>query len=103
MNYYNQDYLSVLLAIYCLYNLNLNSKQIYNLKNKDFGEKNNVLNDDEEISKLLCNSAMLIKYLSKDESATYVTHYESTCNLKHNKYQIKTFDSASPVDIVGDI
>ena len=66
-------------------------------------ERSKALNNDEEISKLLRDSTMLIKYLPKDKSATHIVHYKSTCNLKHNQYQIKIFDSASPTDIVRGI
>ena len=52
---------------------------------------------------MLCDSAMLVKQLSRAKHAAYVVHCKSTCLLKHNKYQVKTFDSTIPVNVVGNI
>ena len=100
LNQDNQGLLSLLLVIERKYNLNLSSKQIYNLRDKDLGEKNKMLQADKEVDKMLCDSAMLIKYLSNDINIIFIMYYISKYNLILSKYQVKYF--TKPVDIIGN-
>ena len=54
------------------HNLNLTSKQTYNLKDKDLGERSELLKVDEQVDKMLYDSAMLIQYLSNVINVTSV-------------------------------
>ena len=59
--------------------LNLKSKQMCNLKDKDLGVRSKLSQVDIFFDQMLCDSAMRVKHLSTDATVTYVTHFMSTC------------------------
>ena len=67
------------------------------------GERSKHLYSNEDVDKMLCDSAVIIQHLSTDHDIVYVAHYESCCNLKLNKYQVKSFNSDSTIEVIGDM
>ena len=59
-----------------------------------------MLQADKKVDKMLCDSAMLIKYLSNDINIIFIMYYISKYNLILSKYQVKYF--TKPVDIIGN-
>ena len=66
------------------------------------GERTKQSHSNDDLDEVLCDSAVLIQHLSNDHDLACVTPYESCCNLKINKHQVKSFGSSSPVDVIGD-
>ena len=75
----------------------------HDLKDKDLGESRKIMKSYEEFDKMLCDSAILVKFLSSDVNIAYVAHYESSCDLKLSKKQVKSSDSVVPVDVIGGV
>ena len=103
LNDENQCPSSVLLAMESKHHLNLSSRKIYNLKEKDLGVRNKLMKFDNEVDSLLCDSSMLVKHLSADPNVACVDQCESMSTLKSSKHQMKSFGITKLVDVVGDV
>ena len=94
---------SVLLSMERKHDLNISSKAIFNLKDRDMGKRSKHLCSNDDVDKMICDSTVLIQNLSTDHGVACVANYESCCDLKMNKNQVKSFDSNSPVDVIGNV
>ena len=83
INSYMQNTLSILLACNQNYELNLKSKQTYNLKDKNSGKTCKRMSKMSDVSGAIANSAMLINHLDNDlDIACLAEHQQMTTAKK---------------------
>ena len=69
LNVDSQSPSSVLLSMERKHNLNISSKAICDLKDRDMGKRSKCLHSNDDFDKILCGSAVLIQHLSTDHDA----------------------------------
>ena len=82
--------------------MKLQSKQVYNLKDKNLGETCKRISVMNDVSEIVSNSAILINYLNNDPDAACIAQCQQLSVEKDLHYHVKLFGTTGPIDVLVD-